>query len=174
MWVMTSMRGELFFSFNFGPEPKGYSKKCWTIPLKKHFCMHTWSEFSELLILFLILLDFQIKIKFHRVFRLQMIFRRNCFYWGWITFQAWQSTASGPHIPRGPALPRFTLFHLLFGNLITCKFVWEYALFRHSISWTDGGLFQSPALFSTLVSLLCRDSGPFTQQLVGAHKKFLP
>lgn len=128
-----------------------------------------WFIFS-----FQILSGILIKIKFHWALSLQIICRENCFYWGWITIQARQSTASGPQIPRGPVLPRSTLFHLLFGNLIKCKFVWEYALFRHSIGWTDGGLSQSAALLSALVSLLWRDSGPFTQQLVGAHDVFLP
>lgn len=52
------------------------------------------------------------------------------------------------------------------------QIVWEYAHFRHTINWTDRGLSHSP-LLSSRASLLRRDSGPFTQQLVGAHDVLL-
>lgn len=131
---------------------------CWTIfflyaQMKQILCIMNYFFFT--------LPEVVIESKFHIVFRPQIIFRENCFYWGWITIQASQSAAPGPLGIWGPALPKFTMYHLLFSNLIKCKFVWEYALFSHSIDWTDRGLSQIPALLSSLASLLCRDSGPF-------------
>lgn len=74
------------------------------------------------------------------------------------------SSSRAPHSP---------CIILVCGNSVKCKFQWECPLFRHSISSDVGGLLHSPALLTSVASLLCRALGPPASQFGWGTGAFL-